>query len=133
MGVFASAKHPASWAGVCPGNRQSGGRRLSGKTTHGNVWLRGVLGEIAWAAIHTRGTSFGARFRRLARWHGVQKAVVAVMHNLLTVIYAVLTDRAPYRELGADYLARQDPQRAARRHVAQLERLGSRVALTPAA
>jgi hypothetical protein len=63
----------------------------------------------------------------------VQKAVVAVMHNLLTVIYTVLTDGTPYRELGADYLARQDPQRAARRHVQQLERLGYRVALSPAA
>jgi transposase len=133
MAVFASAKHLASWAGVCPGNRQSGGRRRSGKTTHGNVWLRGVLGEIAWAAIRTRGTSFGARFRRLARRHGVQKAVVAVMHTLLTVIYTVLTDGTPYRELGADYLARQDPQRAARRHVQQLERLGYRVTLMPAA
>jgi hypothetical protein len=131
--VFASAKHLASWAGVCPGNRQSGGRRRSGKTTHGNVWLRGVLGEVAWAAIRTRGTSFGARFRRLARRHGVQKAVVAVMHNLLTVIHAVLTDGTPFHELGADYLVRQDPQRATRRHVQQLERLGYRVTLMPAA
>ncbi len=133
MGVFASAKHLASWAGVCPGNRQSGGRRLSGKTTHGNVWLRGVLGEIAWAAIRTRGTSFGARFRRLARRQGKPKALVAVMHNVLTVVYHVLRDRAPYAELGPDYVTRQDPQRAAHRHVAQLERLGYRVTLSPAA
>ena len=133
MARFASAKHLASWAGVCPGNRQSGGRRLSGRTTHGNVWLRGVLGEVAWAAIRTQGTSFGARFRRLARRQGVQKAVVAVMHHLLVVIHAVLTDREPYRELGPDYFARPDPQRAARRHVQQLERLGYHVALTPAA
>ena len=131
MGVFASAKHLASWAGVCPGNRQSGGRRLSGKTTHGNVWLRGVLGEVAWAAIRTRGTSFGARFRRLARRQGKPKALVAVMHNVLTVVYHVLRDRAPYAELGPDYVARQDPQRAAHRHVAQLERLGYRVTLSP--
>jgi transposase len=132
LGVFASAKHLASWAGVCPGNRQSGGRRLSGRTTRGNVWLRGALGEIAWAAIRIRGTSFGDRFRRLARHRGVQKAVVAVIHHLLAVIYAVLTDRTAYRELGEDYLARQDPERAARRNVQQLERLGYRVALSPA-
>jgi transposase len=131
--VFASAKHLASWAGVCPGNRQSGGRRRSGKTTHGNVWLRGVLGEVAWAAIRTRGTSFGARFRRLARRQGVQKAVVAVMHHLLAVIYAMLSDRVPYQELGPDYFTRQDPQRAVHRHVAQLEHLGYRVSLTPTA
>jgi transposase len=133
MGQFASAKHLASWAGVCPGNRQSGGRRLSGRTTHGNVWLRGVLGEIAWAAIRARDTSFGVRFRRLARRRGQPKALVAVMHNVLTVIHAVLSDRVPYRELGPDYAARQDPQRAARRHVAQLERLGYCVTLTPVA
>ena len=133
MGVFASAKHLASWAGVCPGNRQSGGRRLSGKTTHGNVWLRGVLGEVAWAAIRTRGTSFGARFRRLARRRGKQKALVAVMHDVLTGVDHVLRDRVPYAELGPDYVARQDPQRAARRHVQQLERLGYRVALSPVA
>jgi transposase len=131
--AFPSAKHLASWAGVCPGNRQSGGRRLSGKTTHGNAWLRGVLGEIAWAAVRARGTSFGARFRRLARRQGKPKAIVAVMHNLLTVIYAVVRDGTPYHELGPDYVVPQDPERAARRHVAQLERLGYRVALSPAA
>jgi hypothetical protein len=133
MGQFASAKHLASWAGVCLGNRQSGGRRLSGRTTHGNVWLRDVLGEVAWAALRTGGTSFGARYRRLARRQGKPKALVAVMHSVLTVVYHVLRDRAPYAELGPDYFARQDPQRAARRHVAQLERLGYRVALIPAA
>jgi transposase len=130
--AFPSAKHLASWAGVCPGNRQSGGRRHSGKTTHGNVWLRGLLGGIAWAAIRKRGTSFGARFRRLARRQGKPKAVVAVMHNVLTVISVVLRERTPYAELGPDYFGREDPQRAARRHVAQLERLGYRVALLPA-
>jgi transposase len=130
--AFPSATHLASWAGVCPGNRQSGGRRHSGKTTHGNVWLRGLLGEIAWAAIRKRGTSFGARFRRLARRQGKPKAVVAVMHNVLTVIYVVLRERTPYAELGPDDFGREDPQRAAYRHVAQLERLGYRVALLPA-
>ena len=92
-----------------------------------------MLGEIAWAAVRARGTSFGARFRRLARRQGVQKAVVAVMHNLLTVIYAVVRDGTPYHELGLDYFLPQDPKRAAQRHVAQLERLGCRVAITPAA
>ncbi len=131
--AFPSATHLASWAGGCPGNRQSGGRRLSGKTTHGNAWLRGVLGEIAWAAVRARGTSFGARFRRPARRQGKPKAIVAVRHNLLTGIYAVGRDGTPHHELGPDYFMPQDPERAARRHVAQLERLGYHVALTPAA
>jgi transposase len=86
MGRFHSGKHFASWAGVCPGNQQSGGKRLSGATTNGNVWLRGILGQVAWAAVHTKGTSFRARFRRIARRQGKQKALVAVMHNLLLVI-----------------------------------------------
>jgi transposase len=92
-----------------------------------------VLGEVAWAARRPGGASFGARFRRRARRLGKPPALVAVMHNGLTVVDHVLRDRAPYAELGPDPFARQDPQRAARRHVAQLERLGSRVALTPAA
>ena len=90
------------------------------------------MGEIAWAASRTRGTSFGARFRRLARRQGTPKAVVAVMHNLLTVSSHVLRERTPYAELGPDYVSRQDPQRAVHRHVTQLERLGYRVALLPA-
>ena len=132
MGVFASAKHLASWAGVCPGNRQSGGRRLSGKTTHGNVWLRGVLGEIAWAADPhpghlvrgplpaagaAPGQAEGARGRDAQRAHGHLRRPAR--------------PRRPTASWGPTTSRRQDPQRAARRHVAQLERLGYRVALTP--
>jgi transposase len=131
MTRFASAKHFASWAGVCPGNRQSGGRQLSGKTTKGNVWLRGMLGEVAWAAIRTKDTAFGARYRRLVRRRGEAKAVVAVMHHLLIVLYSVLRDQTPYRELGPDYCHPADPQRTQRRLVQGLEQLGYTVTLTP--
>lgn len=131
MDRFHSGKHLASWAGVCPGNRQSGGRRLSGATTHGNVWLRGILGQMAWAAIRTKGSSFAARFRRIARRQGKQKALVAVMHNLLTVIYAVLRDGVPYRELGPEYYQPQHPAHCARAHVRHLEQLGYTVTLAP--
>jgi transposase len=131
MDRFASGHHLASWAGVCPGNKQSGGTRLSGKTTNGNVWLRGILGQVAWAAIRTKGSSFSARFRRIARRQGKQKAVVAVMHNLLLVIYALLRDHVPYDELGADYYQPQDPARRARAHVRHLEQLGFTVTLVP--
>ena len=109
MGVFASAKHLASWAGGCPGNRQSGGRRLSGKTTHRNVWLRGVLGEVAWAANCTGGPSFGTRFRRSARRRGKPKALVAVLHNVLTVVCHVLRDRVPDAEWGPRLRRRAGP------------------------
>jgi hypothetical protein len=104
---------------------------LSGKTTNGNVWLRGILGQVAWAAIRTKGSSFSARFRRIARRQGKQKAVVAVMHNLLLVIYALLRDHVPYDELGADYYQPQDPARRARAHVRHLEQLGFTVTLVP--
>jgi transposase len=131
MGRFMSAKHLASWAGICPGNRQSGGKRLSGTITHGNVWLRGILGEVAWAAIRKKGSSFGARYRRLARRVGKQKAVVAVMHNLLIVIYTVLRTGQPYQELGPDYYQPGDPHRRQRRLVQGLEALGYSVTLAP--
>jgi len=131
MSRFGSAPQLASWAGVCPGNRQSGGKRLSGATTHGNVWLRAILNQIAWAAVRTKGTSFGARFRRLAARGGVQKAMMAVMHHLLIVIYHVLQEQEPYHELGPNYYRPQDPQRRARRHVRQLEELGYTVSITP--
>ncbi len=97
MSRFHSAAHLASWAGVCPGNHESAGRRRGSKGTHGNRWLRGILGEVAWAAIKEKDTAFGARYRRLVGRCGPQKALVAVMHHLLTVIYAVLRDQTPYR------------------------------------
>src|SRR5262249_27235562 len=81
MSRFPSDRHIASWAGVCPGNKQSGGKRLSGQTTKGNTWLRGLLGELAWAAIRQKDTAFGARYQRLRRRIGTQKAVVAVAHH----------------------------------------------------
>lgn len=131
MGRFASAKHLASWAGVCPGNHQSGGKRLSSRITKGNGWLRGVLGEVAWAAVRKKGTSFGARFRRLAHRQSKQKALVAVMHHVLIVAYYVLRDHVPYHELGPEYYQPRDPQRQARAHVRRLEQLGFTVTITP--
>lgn len=132
MSRFGSADHLASWAGVCPGNKQSGGRRLSSRSTNGNGWLRGILGEVAWAAIREQGTSFGARYRRICRRQGKQKALVAVMHNLLTIIYAMLRDHTPYQELGPDYYQQGDPERTKRRLVRQLEQLGYAVSLDAA-
>jgi len=103
----------------------------SSRTTQGNPWLRALLGEVAWAAIRQKNTSFGARFRRLARRQNKQKAMVAVMHHLLIVIYQVLRKREPYQELGPEYFQPTDPQRLVHRHIRQLEQLGYQVTLVP--
>ena len=131
MSRFPSAKHLASWAGVCPGNRQSGGKRLSGESTHGNAWLRGMLGEVAWSAARTRGTYFGAQMRRLARRRGARRAALAVAHSLLVVIYHLLSRRQPYTELGTEYFERLDTERIERHHVRRLEQMGYAVSLVP--
>ena len=131
MARFPSAGHLASWAGVCPGNKQSGGRRLSSATTRGNVWLRRILGEVAWAAIHQRGSVFRARYYRLKPRLGAQQALVAIMHQLLKVIYHVLKDGVPYRELGLDYYQPADPQRLVRRLSKRIEHLGFTVTVSP--
>ena len=100
MSRFPSAKHLASWAGVCPGNKQSGGKRLSGKTTSGNPYLRAVLAEVVWAIAHTKNNYLSAQFHRLARRLGKKKAVVAVSHSVLVILYHVLRTKTPYSDLG---------------------------------
>ncbi len=114
MRRFASADHLVSWAGMCPGNKQSGGKRLSGKTTKGNKWLRALLGEVAWAAARTKGSYFSALFHRLARRRGVQRAIVAVGHSLLRTIYYILRDKTPYVDLGPDHFDKLDTARIER-------------------
>ncbi|HUY99854.1 MAG TPA: IS110 family transposase [Thermomicrobiaceae bacterium] len=131
MHRFPSAKHLASWAGLCPGNKQSGGKRLSGKTTGGNVWLKGMLAEVAWANARSTRGYLGAQFRRLARRRGRYKALVAVAHSVLVIIYHVLRERRPYADLGADYFDQLDAQRLQQLHVRRLNALGFQVVLTP--
>ncbi|HEU5377200.1 MAG TPA: IS110 family transposase [Ktedonobacteraceae bacterium] len=131
MSRFPSAKHLASWAGVCPGNKQSGGKRLSSKITKGNPYLRAVLAEVVWAIAHTKDNYLSAHYHRLARRLGKQKAVVAVSHSVLVIIYRILYTMKPYNDLGADYFDRLDADRVERHHVRRLEQLGYAVTLTP--
>ena len=129
-----SAGHLAAWAGRCPGNRQSGGKRLSGKTTPGNVWLRAVLGEVAWSITHTSGNSLAALYHRLARRRGKLTAIVAVAHSLLVSIDHLLRDHQPYRDLGPDSLDSRDHRdtaRLQRHYTRRLQQLGDAVTLTP--
>jgi transposase len=133
LGRFPSAKHLASWAGLCPGNAESGGKRLSGKTRKGNRWLRQVLIEIAHVAAKTRGTYLAAQYRRIAARRGKKRALVAVAHTVLVIIYYILTRREPYRDLGEAYFDHRERQHVERRLIRRLERLGYSVTLAPVA
>ena len=115
-----------------PGNKQSGGKRLSGHSTPGKRWLRATLGQVAWAAVHTHDTYPAALYHRLARRRGKQHAIVAVAHSLLVSIYHMLRTSQPYRGLGPDHLEQLDHARLQRQYVRRLEQLGYAVALSPA-
>jgi len=108
---FPSAAHLASWAGLCPGNHESAGQQRTGRTRKGNPWLRTALVEGAQAAARVKGSYLGAQFRRLAARRGVRRALVAVAHSLLGIIYVLLTRRSTYTDLGADYFDQRDRHR----------------------
>jgi transposase len=132
MTPFPSHKHCASWAGVCPGNNQSAGKRKSGRTSPGNRWLRRALAEAAWAASRSRGTYLAAQFRRIAARRGKKRAIVAVSHTLLVAVYHMLSDQVSYIDLGGDHFDRLQPERLTNYHVSKLRGLGYDVTLTPA-
>jgi transposase len=129
MAVFGDAGHLASWAALCPGQRESGGKRLSGKTRKGNVYLRRVLCQSAWAASHARDCFLASFYRRVRSRRGHQKAIMAVAHRLLVIVFHLLNSGGTYRELGEDYHGRLNQEKAALRHVAGLQRLGYYVTL----
>jgi transposase len=131
MTAFATAKHLASWAGVCPGNDQSAGKRRHGHARKGSKWLRGGLAEAALAATRTKHTYLSAQYRRICARRGHGKALTAIAHSILTAVWHMLTTGQIYTDPGADYFARRDPQRQTRRLIAQLERLGHTVILQP--
>ena len=129
---FPNAKHLASWAGMCEGNKESGGKRLSGKERKGNVWLRQVLIEIAHVASKTKDTYLAAQYRRIAARRGKKRALIALGHTILVIIYHILSERKPYHELGGTYFDQREREQVERRLVRRLERLGYSVSLQPA-
>ena len=129
MSVFPTAKELASWAGQCPGNDQSADKRRSGKTRKGSKWLDWALEEAALAATRTNDTYLQAQYRRLRPRRGHKKALGAVKHSIIVACWHMLTTGEIYNDLGGDYFQRRDPDKTAKRLIAQLERLGHTVTL----
>jgi len=130
MSRFPTAGHLASWAGMAPGTNITGGKRQSGKTTKGDVWLRDILTQCAWAASRTRDSYLSAQFWRLARRIGKKKAAIAVGHSILVICWHLLTNDCDYHDLGSDYFTRRNnPDRRRDHHIQQLHALGYRVTL----
>ncbi len=131
MSRFPDEHHLSSWAGMCPGNEESAGKRIRRKTTKGNSWLRSALTEAAWAASHTKGSYLGALNRRLAPRRGKKRALVAVGHAILVIIYHMLKAKVTYQDLGADFFDKLKPEQYRRYLVKRLESLGFDVELKP--
>jgi len=131
MEQFPSAEHLASWAGMCPGNNESAGKRKSGATPKGNRWLRRTLNQSAWAASHTKKTYLSAQYRRLASRRGKKRAIVAVGHTILKIVYHMLKHKVSYCDLGNDYFDRLNSESLKRHLVKRLEKLGHKVTLEP--
>jgi transposase len=133
MTHFPTAAHAASWAGLCPGQEESAGKRQSGRTRQGNVWLRRALTQAAWGASMKKGSYFKTLYHRLAARKGKKRAIVAVAHALLVTGYMLLWTKKSFEDLGEDYFDRLDRERLTKRLVKRLERLGHHVCLQPAA
>ncbi|MGW5466011.1 IS110 family transposase [Streptomyces sp. NPDC003996] len=133
MARFPSAAHLASWAGMCPGNHESAGKRTSGKSRPGDPWLKSALGLAATAAARSKNTYLASRYKRIAIRRGKKRALVALGHTILTSIWHMLANDAEYTDLGADYfLQRTGRARQTRRLVSQLNMLGYQVSLQSA-
>jgi transposase len=129
MRVFPDEHHLSSWTGICPGNEESAGKRLRSRTRKGNRWLRRALAEAAWGASHKKDSYLAAQYRRLAARRGKKRALLAVGHSILGIIYHMLKKDVEYNDLGADYFDSLEPERLKRYLVKRLERLGYTVML----
>jgi transposase len=129
MARFASARHLASWAGMCPGNNESAGKRRTGRTRKGSPWLRHCLIEAAHGAARTKNKYLSSQYHRLAARRGKKKAQVAVGHSILVIAYHLLTRKQPYSDLGANYFDERDRQAVTKRCLNRLQKLGFKVTL----
>lgn len=127
MSRFPSHEHLASWAGLCPGNNESAGKRYSGRTRKGSPWLREGLVEAARAAAGTKNTYLSAQYHRIAARRGAKRAAVAVAHTILVIAYHILSRGTTYQELGGDYFDRRSHDKLVNQLAKRLERLGYKV------
>jgi transposase len=133
MSVFPDEHHLCSWTGLCPGNEESAGKRKRSRTRKGNRWLRRALSEAAWAASHAKDSYLAKQYRRLAARRGKKRALLALGHTILVVIYHLLKNKElRYHDLGADFFDRVQPERLRRYLVRRLQQLGYEVVLSPA-
>jgi transposase len=131
MSRFPTAGHLASWAGRCPGQRESAGKRGAATPRKGSPWLADVLTECAWAAVKTKGTYLSAYYRQLMRRQGKQKAVMALTHKILVIAWNLLSTGALYDDPGAAAVRTSTTEQQRRRAIRQLEALGLTVTVTP--
>jgi transposase len=127
MAVFADAAHLASWAGICPGNKATAGKRLSGRTRKGNTYLRSALVQAAWGVSLKKNCYLSSQFFRLTKRLGRKKALVAVAHSLLVIIFHVLQRDQTYTELGGDYFDRHHVEQQRDYYLRRLQMLGLKV------
>ena len=125
MSRFPTAAHLAAWAGVAPGNNESGGKRRSGRTRKGNRSLGAALNQAA----HTKHTYLAAQYHRLAARRGAKKAIMAVAHSILVIAYHIIERKQPYQDLGGDYFDKRHPELTAKRLLKRLEQLGYQVSV----
>jgi uncharacterized protein YjhX (UPF0386 family) len=133
MSVFPSAAHLLSWAGMCPRNDESAGKRRSTRLRHGAPWLKATLIQIAWPATRRKDSYFRALFHRLKARRGPKKAIVAVAASILTTVYHLLRDGTVYQDLGMSHFDSLNRDRAAKSLVRRLQALGFEVEVKPAA
>lgn len=134
MSRFPTAGHLISWAGLCPRQDESAGKKRSTKIRKGAPWLKTTLVQAAWAAVRTKGSYFGSLYTSVKNRRGSKnKAIIAVAASMLTSIYFMLQRGEPYKELGADYRDRRDKTRTAQRLIRRVQALGFQVQVVPAA
>jgi transposase len=133
MGRFPTAGHLVSWAGLCPRNDESAGKRRSTRLRHGAPWLKTALVQCAWAAARKRGGYLRAQFQRLRQRRGPKKAICAVAASILTAAWHMLRNGAPWRDLGADHFHNRAPEQQAQRLARQITKLGFACTITPQA